>query len=696
MKIINVTPGLIPIPPNGWGAVEKIIWEFHNNLLSLGHDSQIRYLDDIPTDADIVHIHVANLANTAYERGIPYYFTFHDHHAYLYGKDSYVYQENLKAMKGAIRSFVPAKYLVDYFEGIPEYFSHGVNTEYFYPPEERKQHKLLCLANNGYIHNQSEDRKGFGFAINAARELGLPITIAGPKNNQNYFDRCPSDYEKLTVLYDLDEEQLRRLYRDHTIFLHPSELEAGHPNLTILEALSSGLPVVGTLEPTTKLDGMYVVNRSVDEIKSAIEVVIQQYKEYTNSARVQATKLSWYNRTKEILSIYNDRKIMSMKEKLVYHYSNTKKLGLKPRLNVNLNSIDGMFVEILGSVAKKYKVNFNNKTTGKTEYVAEIGNNCWSKASIKYYVDWDIVIEDLTKNETYNYKLDLTNKKVYIALDSKSLGDTLAWIPYVDEFRKKHNCEVVCSTFWNNMFKDKYTEVEFVEPGTAVYGIASMYTIGLFYDENGNVDYFKNPRNPTSIPLQQIASDILGLDHKEIRPLITSPEVKSDGTKQVTIAIHSTTQAKYWNNPFGWQEVVNYLRLKGYTVKLLSNEHDGYMGNRNPTGIIQHPPGSIESIMEEMKKSKVFIGLGSGLSWLSWALEVPTVLISGFSYKWAEMRDCIRIGAPSGKCEGCFNRHRLDAGDWNWCPDHKGTLRQFECSREITSDMVIQELEKIL
>jgi len=146
----------------------------------------------------------------------------------------------------------------------------------------------------------------------------------------------------------------------------------------------------------------------------------------------------------------------------------------------------------------------------------------------------------------------------------------------------------------------------------------------------------------------------------------------------------------------GWQQVVDWLNNRGYTVKLLSSEENGYMGNRNPVGVVQHPNGPIESVIEEFKKSKAFIGLGSGLSWLSWSLGVPTVLISGFSYKWAEMQDCIRVGAPRGKCEGCFNRIKLNAGDWNWCPDHKGTPRQFECSREITADMVIRELEKIL
>jgi hypothetical protein len=77
-------------------------------------------------------------------------------------------------------------------------------------------------------------------------------------------------------------------------------------------------------------------------------------------------------------------------------------------------------------------------------------------------------------------------------------------------------------------------------------------------------------------------------------------------------------------------------------------------------------------------------------------LGTKTVLISGFSEDWAEMTDCVRIGSPKGKCSGCFNRLKLDSADWNWCPDHKGTNRQYECTKSITSEMVINELEKFL
>ena len=222
------------------------------------------------------------------------------------------------------------------------------------------------------------------------------------------------------------------------------------------------------------------------------------------------------------------------------------------------------------------------------------------------------------------------------------------------------------------------------------------HNIGWFYDDK-KVILDKVPIDFKKHPLQQTASEILGLPYLEIKPKIKERKLHIDpNLKQVCIGVFGTAQSKFWNNPTGWQDVVDWLNNKGYTVKLVSKEGDDYMGNKLPKGIIHHPNGPIERVMDEMLKSKAFIGIGSGLSWLSWSLNVPTVLISGFSYDWAEMTDCYRISAPKGKCEGCFNRLRLNASDWNWCPDHKGTERQFECTKSITSEMVIKELEKFL
>jgi len=363
---------------------------------------------------------------------------------------------------------------------------------------------------------------------------------------------------------------------------------------------------------------------------------------------------------------------------------------------VIIHFVKGPYVEIKGSTNSEYKVEFIDNKTDKIYYSTTIKNNCWCKCSIEYCVEWKIKIYENNKL-WYEYIYNAKGKRVYIAMDSRALGDSLAWVAYVEEFRKKHQCEVIASTFMNDMFIEQYPNITFTNPGMGVENLYAMYCVGLFYNDDSSVNLFKNPIDPKTQTMQKMCSDILGLDFVEVRTKIKKRNVKIDPTlKQVCIGVFGTAQSKFWNNPTGWQDVVDWLNNKGYTVKLLSKEGDDYMGNKLPNGVIKHPNGPLELVMDEMLKSKAFIGIGSGLSWLSWSLNVPTVLISGFSYDWAEMTDCYRISAPKGKCEGCFNRLRLNASDWNWCPDHKGTERQFECTKSITSEMVIKELEKFL
>jgi autotransporter strand-loop-strand O-heptosyltransferase len=356
--------------------------------------------------------------------------------------------------------------------------------------------------------------------------------------------------------------------------------------------------------------------------------------------------------------------------------------------------VRGPRIEIIGSNSTTYKVEFIDKKDNSIKFQTEIKNNNWAKSNYEYFIDWKIRVWE-NNILIHEEEFDATGKRVYIAMDSKAIGDTLAWIPYLEEFQKLHQCELIASTFHNDLFKKQYSTLKFVNPGDVVDNLYAMYSLGLFYNEDDSVNLYKNPQDPKSVTMQQMATDILGLEYREIKPKMKLPRVKKDD-KLITIAIHGTAQPKYWNNSNGWQEVIDWLNNRGYTVKLLSREEDGYMGNSHPTGIVKHPNGPLESVMDEMRKSKAFIGIGSGLSWLSWALGTKTVLISGFSYDWAEMQDCVRISAPKDMCSGCFNRLKLDAGDWNWCPDHKGTNRQFECTKSITGQMVIKELEKFL
>ncbi|WWT39291.1 methyltransferase FkbM [Microcystis phage Mel-JY01] len=380
-------------------------------------------------------------------------------------------------------------------------------------------------------------------------------------------------------------------------------------------------------------------------------------------------------------------------------YRFKEKLGKYPETKIQMENkidisfLDGARVEITGEIPKKYDVKFIDKNTNKVVYSDIISNNSWVAPSRKWFTDWKIEIHD-NGEKIVDYDFNLNGKNVLISLESSSLGDTLAWIPYVEEFRIKHNCNVYVTTFLNYLFESEYPNINFITPGTVIDGIHASYRIGWYFDNSG-FDFNKNVEDVRKYSLQKTASDILGIDFVEIVPRVIKPAKYKHTSKYVCIANHSTSQAKYWNNPNGWQQVVDYLRGKGYDVFLLSRESDGYMGNKNPNGVIKIDDKNLLEIGSILRGADAFIGLGSGLTWFAWALEVPTILISGFSEPYQEMSNVYRV-INNDVCHGCFARELFDRGDWNWCPDHKDTPRQFECTKEITFQNVKQYIDMIV
>jgi autotransporter strand-loop-strand O-heptosyltransferase len=279
----------------------------------------------------------------------------------------------------------------------------------------------------------------------------------------------------------------------------------------------------------------------------------------------------------------------------------------------------------------------------------------------------------------YANAMNLNGKRVYIAFESKSLGDTIAWMPYVEEFRKLHHCTVICSTFWNQLFD--YPEIEFVEPATVVHNLYALYRIGYF----DNLD--KLPVKPMTLPLQKVATTILGLDYKEMAPrLAYKPEVPKMG-KYVTIATNSTSGMKFWTKE-GWQELINWLVSEGYEVYNVSKELNPF------DNCTQITTPSLESKMDWIAGSEFFIGLSSGLAWVAYAMGKKVIMIANFTEDWNEFT-CTRITNKS-VCNGCWNNPNFsfDPSDWQWCPVWKGSPRQFECHTSITAEMVIEGIKK--
>lgn len=351
----------------------------------------------------------------------------------------------------------------------------------------------------------------------------------------------------------------------------------------------------------------------------------------------------------------------------------------KQPITIIYNNVGQPFLEIKGASDSVFNVKFYDES-GELHYQNNIGCNNWVKLHRSYYTKWYVRVKENNEVVVYKNSLDYTGKRVYIAFDSSSLGDTIAWIPYILEFKKKHNCHVIVSTFKNNLFQDVYPELEFVNPGTIVNNIDGMYTLGWFYNES------KEPELPNTIPLQKAATNILGLEYEEIVPRIAFTPGKRPYKKYITIATNSTAGCKFWTRE-SWQELINHYHNEGYKIVNVSLEDNPF------DNCIVPEDKSIENTMNLIYYSKFFIGLSSGLSWLAWALKKDVVMISNFTQADHEFK-CIRV-TNTNVCHGCWNdpQYKFDKGDWNWCPVNKGTDKQFECQTSITSQMVIDKIK---
>lgn len=717
MKIAQINLGAIEIPPKSWGAIEKVIWNYKLQLEKLGHTVDVVFpwqlFDNNGLKYDIVHFHAANQAIESWNNfKTPYIFSIHDHHVVRYGKHSPNFSNNLSAIKKSVASITYAEYLVDFFDTTDKlfYLPHGVDTSIYVNKNiHHEKHKLLCVANNGYANDPRSDRKGFKYSIEAAMELGLEITIVGPENNNNFFN-ANSDllkYDKLKFIKDPTERELVDIYNDHTIFLHPSELEAGHPNLTLLESLSCGIPVVGTYEGKTPLDGLVKCVRNSVDVKNKITKVINNYDHYKNLALSTSKKYDWSVIVKQledfynfVISVQNNFTREDMRNHVINSYENSNVIGknhIEPKMTYNVNFNGGAFFEMKCLKEKKVHVDFIDNE--RCVYGIDLTSNRWARPNIKYFKNWKILVSG---DDNKEFEFDATGKNVLISFHSSSIGDTLAWIPYVEEFRIKHDCIVYCSIYNNlyELFKKEYDKIIFINPGTNVDNVYASYDLGWFEPPWGG-DRNQHPNDYRTIPLQQTASDILGLKYKEIVPRITIPKKEKPfkfENKYVVIAEHSTADAKHWHYPKGWQMIVDYLNSKGLKVVVISKQGTILRNIINETG--EQP---LEKRLNQIYHSEFMISIGSGLSWISWALGKKVIMISGFSKPFCEFQtNCIRLGGykefykQDNVCFGCFNdtRYEFNKGDWQWCPGRKGTDKMFECSKLITPDMVIEAIVK--
>ena len=270
---------------------------------------------------------------------------------------------------------------------------------------------------------------------------------------------------------------------------------------------------------------------------------------------------------------------------------------------------------------KEYHVTFTDIDTGIILFSQDTVPGAYVTSVKKFFIRFRLIIHDKGgKEPIFTHDFDAKDREVMIQLPVGTIGDSIGWFSYVERFQIKHQCKLVCvMTPWiAEVVRKQYPNITFIAPEeTKNYKPYACYYMGLFF--RGDVDH--QPIDFRYIGLHRTAGYILGVDPADEPPRFDLSAPRKIKEKYVCIAAQSSSQAKYWNNPYGWYEVVKFLKDNGYRVLCIDRDHvhgTGLNWNHIPYGVEDFTGQlPLQERIDLIKNADFFIGLSSGLSWLA-------------------------------------------------------------------------------
>ena len=319
----------------------------------------------------------------------------------------------------------------------------------------------------------------------------------------------------------------------------------------------------------------------------------------------------------------------------------------------------------------------------------------------KYFIQYRLeIIERTTGKMLACHDYHCVGKRVMIVIPDGGLGDNLAWLPYVEAFRVEHRADVtcVCGEWLIRLVKEQYPELHFVplDSQPPCEGFYASYYCATFPKDRMSW----RPSEHQYFGMQGSVAQILGVRQVPRRTRLKLDAPRPIPEPFVVISTLATNPAKFWNFPDGWNQVCRYLKRLGFRVLDIDRDHDVLIaGQRYSMPSEAEDFTGFKPLSERialLQHASFFIGLPSGLSWLAWCCRVPVVMIAGFTHEGSEFPTPYRV-FNQNFCHGCWNDTSCfyDQKAPVWCPRHLGTPREIECTKTITTAMVVTQINRI-
>ncbi|MBU4190013.1 MAG: glycosyltransferase family 4 protein [Candidatus Thermoplasmatota archaeon] len=333
MKIVLVGAGMIEIPPKGYGAVEKHVWELSKALQRIGVDTTIlnkvfgkRSVDEYrfalwakkqlkKMDYDILHLHTTGVGFVFSILKKEFVYTSHSRH--------WISANTFTEKIGALfekRIMRKAKYVIalspeiatlmrKYNEAVV--IPNGVDTERYKPCYKRRTGKnVVCLG-------AVVPHKKFDLVAKAVKDLNCKLTIVGPIKDKKYSETIKKISNNVEFTGTVPENRMIKILSEADVFVHPSISEA-FP-MAVIEGMSCGLPIIASDickgQVTEGLNGFSIQTNISDKervkvIKEKIGLLLEddmlRKKFSEKSEEIVLEKYSWDKIAEKVKEVYKN------------------------------------------------------------------------------------------------------------------------------------------------------------------------------------------------------------------------------------------------------------------------------------------------------------------------------------------------------------------------------------------------------
>jgi glycosyltransferase involved in cell wall biosynthesis len=233
VKILIIGPAMgVSIPPNGWGAIEKVIWKHSQELIKLGHSVEIynerdldllkRLIDEFRYD--IIHVHNEWEIQFLLDNKIDYIYTCHSGPQWKGNQKNVV---NIFKLATFCMPFGVMSGEVNFSNSYP--IHNGADEEIFYMDKKIKNSCVAIGKDNG--------RKGFDKITEIFKNNpDYSLKLIGPGNEKHAVS------PNIEIIDNVPETEVAKHLSTAEYFFHLSEIEAD--GLVPREAAMSGCKMI--------------------------------------------------------------------------------------------------------------------------------------------------------------------------------------------------------------------------------------------------------------------------------------------------------------------------------------------------------------------------------------------------------------------------------------------------------------------